>query len=91
MGAANWTGTQSGAGLFEQIGLTFTSISESGGTITGEFTAAPDLNFEVHATEDLVGGTFQMVTGFVGTATTESFTDDAGGTTNRVYQLRVQP
>jgi len=89
---AGWTGSSSvlGSGLFEQVQVFFTSVGVSGDILTGAFDAAPDFTFEVFGSEHLVTGTFQLVTGFVGTATSESFTD-ATDSSNRIYRLEVSP
>jgi hypothetical protein len=90
---SGWSGSGSilGNGVLEQIRPEFESISESGGVVTGTFPAAPDLQFTVSGTDNLATGSYQVVTGFVATATTESFDDDASGDTNRYYRLSVSP
>jgi hypothetical protein len=91
---AGWSGTLRlmENAVFQQIEAFFTSINAASGLLIGKFDAAPDLLFEVLGTDDPVAGTYQLVTGFVGTATTEWFTDDtAGSNSNRVFLLRVTP
>jgi len=90
---SDWTGTLvvPGSGIFQQVEAFFTSIAGHGGMLIGEFDAAPDLIFEVFGTDDPVVGTYQLVTGFVGTATSEWFTDDTSTSSNRIYKLEVSP
>ena len=90
---SDWTGTQIllGDGTSQQVEAFFTSIGGGAGILIGEFDAAPDLIFEVFSRDDPVAGTYQLVTGFVGTATSEWFTDDTSTGSNRVYNLEVSP
>jgi hypothetical protein len=90
---SDWTGTLMvpGSGVYQQVEAFFTSIAGNGGMLIGEFDAAPDLIFEVFGTDDPVAGPYQLVTGFVGTATSEWFTDDTSTSSNKVYLLEVSP
>ena len=48
--------------------------------------------WEVESADNLVSGVWVNATGFVGTATSESYEDsDPGAATNRSYRLQVRP
>lgn len=94
LSTAEWTGVLnlSGGAVCEQAQAFFTSFHAGGGLFMGKFDSAPDLKFDIFGTDDPVTGSWQWVTGFVGTATSEWFVDDtAGSNSNRVYLLQASP
>ena len=92
---ANWTGTATtvGSGRFEQVFVGFDAMSRDVMTnVVLGWPAAPGLIWQVETTDELVSGVWVNATGFVGTATSESWTDEgASGETNRYYRLQVRP
>jgi subtilisin family serine protease len=94
LSTANWTGRQSlmGGAVCERVQAFFTSFDTGAGLLLGEFDAAPDLTFEIFGADDPLAGSWQWVTGFVGSATSEWFMDESPGAgSSRVYLLKVSP
>ena len=93
--ADDWSGTLTllGNGAFEQVFVGFDEISAGAGPNTMiEWSALPGLTWNVETSDNVVSGVWVNATGFVGTATSERFTDsDPGSATSRVYRLRVRP
>ena len=87
---ADWTGSVVGSGDFVPIVFGFTAFESSGGTDTLEWESMPGFTSEIAILSDLLTGMPQVITGFVGTATTESLATPSD-ITNRTYQLRLRP
>lgn len=81
-----------GGAVCERVQAFFTSFDTGAGLLLGEFDAAPDLTFEIFGADDPLAGSWQWVTGFVGSATSEWFMDESPGAgSSRVYLLKVSP
>ena len=91
----NWMGTATtvGSGRFEQVFVGFDAITQDAMTnVVLGWPSAPGLIWQVETTDELVSGVWVNATGFVGAATSESWTDDgASGETSRYYRLQVRP
>ncbi len=86
----NWTGSVLGGGAFLPIEFGFTSFDTDGISDMLEWESQPGFTSEIYVIDDLLTGTPQVVTGFVGSVTIESLTTPAV-TTNQFYQLQLRP